>query len=218
MIFLQILKREKGGGQNKLMNCQHYLKKTFFSHEKISIRFLKKIFLIFFTGRSHDSNFELFRLGKKASKGLKIFAETGKTDILEELSQGEDGIYDEFTASPIATGSGRTESEFFVDGNHSRVSIMSRIVPSPDWFIGIDSFNLCVDGNWIDSITIDADPMDAGTDNGFTFTAPNWPTEPQGIIYKITARYPSHPAGSFFYPYMKKLPPIGTFQFIKVRK
>ena len=41
MIFLQILKREKGGGQNKLMNCQHYLKKTFFSHEKISIRFKK---------------------------------------------------------------------------------------------------------------------------------------------------------------------------------
>lgn len=93
---------------------------------------------------------------------------------------------------------------------------MSRIVPSPDWFIGIDGFDLCVDGNWVDSITIEADPIDAGTDNGFTFTAPNWPTEPQGIIYKVTSRYPSHPAGSFYYPYMKKLPAIATFQFIKV--
>ena len=60
------------------------------------------------------------------------------------------------------------------------------------------------------------DPIDAGTDNGFTFTAPNWPTEPQGEAYRITAHYPAHPAGSFFYPYLKRLPPIGTFQFIKV--
>lgn len=60
------------------------------------------------------------------------------------------------------------------------------------------------------------DPLDAGTDNGFTFTAPNWPTDPQGEAYRITAHYPAHPAGSFFYPYLKRLPPIGTFQFIKV--
>lgn len=60
------------------------------------------------------------------------------------------------------------------------------------------------------------DPIDAGTDNGFTFTAPNWPTDPQGEAYRITAQYPAHPAGSFFYPYLKRLPPIATFQFIKV--
>uniref|UniRef100_A0A8D8PUM1 Spondin-2 n=3 Tax=Cacopsylla melanoneura TaxID=428564 RepID=A0A8D8PUM1_9HEMI len=95
---------------------------------------------------------------------------------------------------------------------------MSHMIPSPDWFIGIDSFNLCVDGNWLDSITIEVDPLDAGTDNGFTFTAPNWATEPQGVIYRITSRYPAHPAGSFYYPYLKRLPPIATFQFIKLRE
>lgn len=36
-----------------------------------------------------------------------------------------------------------------------QVSLVSRIIPSPDWFIGIDSFNLCVNGNWLDSITIE---------------------------------------------------------------
>lgn len=60
------------------------------------------------------------------------------------------------------------------------------------------------------------DPLDGGTDNGFTFTAPNWPTDPQGIIYRITSNYPAHPAGSFYYPQNKRLPPIATFQFIKV--
>ncbi|CAH1374315.1 spondin-2 [Tenebrio molitor] len=169
-------------------------------------------------GRSHNKSFTLFRLGQKSSSGVKAFAETGRSDVLEEQSQGEGGIYDEFNAPPITTGVGRTEAEFFVDGNHSRVSLMSRIIPSPDWFIGIDSFDLCVNGNWLDSITIEVDPIDAGTDNGFTFTAPNWPTEPQGEAYRITAHYPAHPAGSFFYPYLKRLPPIGTFQFIKVKE
>lgn len=60
------------------------------------------------------------------------------------------------------------------------------------------------------------DPLDAGTDNGFTFTAANWATEPQGVVYRITSRFPAHPAGSFYYPYIKRLPPIATFQFIKV--
>ncbi|VEN36281.1 unnamed protein product, partial [Callosobruchus maculatus] len=169
-------------------------------------------------GRSHDKSFKLFRLGERSSAGVKLFTETGRADILEEQSQGEGGVYDEFNAPPLSQGVGRTEAEFFVDGNHSRVSLMSRIVPSPDWFIGIDSFDLCVNGNWLDSITVEVDPIDAGTDNGFTFTAPNWPTEPQGEAYRITAHYPAHPAGSFFYPYLKRLPPIATFQFLKVKE
>lgn len=65
-------------------------------------------------------------------------------------------------------------------------------------------------------MTVEMDPLDAGTDNGFTFTAPNWETEPQGVIYRITSTYPAHPASSFYYPESKRLPPIATYQFIKV--
>jgi hypothetical protein len=60
-------------------------------------------------------------------------------------------------------------------------------------------------------------PLDAGTDSGFTFTAPNWPTEPRVKITRITAQQPSHPANSFYYPDKKQLPPIATFHFHKVR-
>jgi len=76
------------------------------------------------TGRSHNSSFHLFRKNQKASEGLKNFAETGTSAVLDELSQGEGGIYDEFNAPLIPHGIGRTEAEFFVDGNHSRVSFM----------------------------------------------------------------------------------------------
>ena len=58
--------------------------------------------------------------------------------------------------------------------------------------------------------------MDAGTDNGFTFTSPNWPTSPQGSIFRITNVYPDHPAGSFNYPEKPSLPTIAKFTFTKV--
>ena len=63
-----------------------------------------------------------------------------------------------------------------------------------------------------------AGPIDAGTDNGFTFTSPNWPTSPQAAMFEITNEIPSHPAGSFHYPEKKSLPPIATFTFVKEKE
>ncbi len=60
--------------------------------------------------------------------------------------------------------------------------------------------------------------MDAGTDNGFTFTSPNWPTTPPGLIFRVTNVYPSHPAGSFYYPERSSLPTIAAFTFRKERE
>ena len=128
-----------------------------------------------------------------------------------------------------------------------QVSLMSKLVPSPDWFVGLDSLDLCKNGRFVDSVQIEvstficlewsyhgnctliylcnysffhllfqADPIDAGTDNGFTFTSPNWPTVPKAAIFRITNVYPSHPAGSFWYPEKDMLPSIATFTFLKV--
>ena len=32
---------------------------------------------------------------------------------------------------------------------------MSKMVPSPDWFVGLDSLNLCENGRFVDSITVE---------------------------------------------------------------
>lgn len=32
---------------------------------------------------------------------------------------------------------------------------MCRMIPSPDWYIGVDGINLCVDSSWVDQITLD---------------------------------------------------------------
>lgn len=72
-------------------------------------------------GRTHNSGFSLFRLGGMASQGLKKFAETSSADVLDEASQGNDGVLDAFNGAPIGTGVGQSETEFFVDGNHTLV-------------------------------------------------------------------------------------------------
>ena len=99
--------------------------------------------MLLFTGRSHSKNFSLFKIGEKASAGVKAFVETGRADLLEEVNkQNATKMYDEFSLPAILSGSGNTNGNVFVDGNHSRISLITRIVPSPDWFIGVDSFEV----------------------------------------------------------------------------
>lgn len=35
-----------------------------------------------------------------------------------------------------------------------QVSFVSKIVPSPDWFIGVDSLELCENGHWLNSVDV----------------------------------------------------------------
>lgn len=84
-----------------------------------------------------------------------------------------------------------------------QLSFMMKIIPSPDWFIGVNSLDLCAHGRWKNKVHVDLTPFDAGTDQGLTFTAPNWPNTPQIPISAITSSFPDHPASSFLYPEFK---------------
>ncbi len=69
-----------------------------------------------------------------------------------------------------------------------QLSFIVRLVPSPDWFVGIDSLNLCEGDNWIENISLDLYPYDAGTDSGFTFSSPNFETIPQDKITQVMSK------------------------------
>ncbi|XP_052860555.1 spondin-2 [Anopheles cruzii] len=170
-------------------------------------------------GQTHNDSFRLFEMKQLASGPVATFAETGQVAPLEEsLAQRQDVLFDEFRLPKIRKGKGESETTFFVDGQHSSVSFMAKIVPSPDWFVGLDSFNLCSRGRWIDRTTVPLHPLDAGTSSGLTFTSPKWPTKPPGVIERITARYPLHFASSFFYPEIKHLPAIAHVTFTKIKE
>lgn len=62
---------------------------------------------------------------------------------------------------------------------------MVKMIPSPDWFVGVDSLNLCEGNQWKQEVTVDLHPYDAGTDSGFTFSSPNFPTSPPENITKV---------------------------------
>lgn len=69
------------------------------------------------------------------------------------------------------------------------MSFIARIVPSPDWFVGSDSFDLCEEDTWKEQVSVDLYPYDAGTDSGFTFSSPNFATIPQDTITEVTSQW-----------------------------
>ena len=97
-----------------------------------------------------------------------------------------------------------------------QLSFAVRIMPSPDWFVGVSSLNLCRNGAWITDLSLDLYPFDAGTDQGFMFTSPDYPEPQRKPITEITSRTPNHPANSFFYPRLGQLPRIAHFTLTKL--
>lgn len=80
--------------------------------------------------------------------------ETGRADGLDADGDSPNSLHS-FTGPPIPQGEGMSVTRAFLDGNHTLISIMARINPSPDWFVGVDSFQLCVEGNWVDTVTVE---------------------------------------------------------------
>lgn len=80
-----------------------------------------------------------------------------------------------------------TTTNFKVDRKHPFVSLASmlgkwylndlcKIViffllgPTPDWVVGVNGLNLCLKNcTWIEDLTVDLYPYDAGTDSGVTY-------------------------------------------------
>ncbi|XP_032487645.1 spondin-2 isoform X1 [Phocoena sinus] len=165
-------------------------------------------------GAAHSPDYSLWRRGQYVSNGLRDFAERSEAWALmrEMEAAGEklQSVYGVFSAPAVPSGTGQTSAEFEAHSRHSLVSFVVRIVPSPDWFVGVDSLDLCDGGRWREQVVVDLHPYDAGTDSGFTFSSPKFATVPQDTVTEITASSPSHPANSFYYPRLKSLPPIAT--------
>ena len=104
----------------------------------------------------------------------------------------------------------RTGIDVEVTANFSKVSIITMLAPSSDWFVGIDSVDLCNSGKWRESwnVTMLA-PYDAGTEDGTTFSIDNNATNPPVNIFEIT----NNTVGAFNAP--KPIASLGEFRFVK---
>ena len=103
----------------------------------------------------------------------------------------------------------RTGIDVEVTANFSKVSIITMLAPSPDWFIGIDSLDLCDNGEWRESMNITMlPPWDAGTEGGTGFSTTNSDTSPHVNIFQITNSMPGAFNGQ------NPIPSLGEFRFV----
>uniref|UniRef100_A0AC11D813 Uncharacterized protein n=1 Tax=Ovis aries TaxID=9940 RepID=A0AC11D813_SHEEP len=143
-------------------------------------------------GAAHSSDYSLWRKDQYVSNGLREFAERGEAWALmrEMEAAGErlQSVHGVFSAPAVPSGTGQTSAELEAHARHSLVSFVVRIVPSPDWFVGVDSLDLCDRGSWREQVAVDLYPYDAGTDSGFTFSSPNFATVPQDTVTETQRR------------------------------
>jgi Spondin_N len=119
-------------------------------------------------GGTHDAEYVAWRLGALASKGIKDMAENGGTSIHRKeveaaIAGGTAGVV---VAGQGLTAPGTDTATFEVDADHPLVSVSGMLAPTPDWFTGIDSANLCHEGAWVAELVFDALVYDAGTKSG----------------------------------------------------
>ncbi|KXX67826.1 spondin domain-containing protein [Flammeovirga sp. SJP92] len=162
-------------------------------------------------GMAHNTDTTLFKENTLATNGIKVMAETGSkapltTEILDIISSGEADLL--ISEGGLSSGTSKIEFEITVNSDHSYVSLVSMIAPSPDWFVAVENLNLYENDEWIDDVTIDPTHYDSGTDDGETFTSPNAPTTPAVNIFKITKA----PLGNG----TEITPAVATFRFQKI--
>lgn len=161
-------------------------------------------------GATHSENVSFWREGDIASDGIESMAERGATTPLDDLIRA---AIDAGTAESLLLGDGIPLSpgavslELTVSTEYPRVTLVSMIAPSPDWFVGIASVNFLESGDWPDELVFELRPYDAGTDSGAIYTARDRDTEPREPIQRITGA-PFVAAGM--------VAPLGTFTFTRL--
>ncbi|XP_065197868.1 spondin-2-like isoform X2 [Sycon ciliatum] len=161
-------------------------------------------------GTSHSACYVMWRRGTDASTGMEAMAELGRTGSLksEFTAQGADTL-DTISGIPPSVQRSAPAITFTVDRYRPYVSVTSMIAPSPDWFVGVDTLDLCDDSSWVNEVVRPAFPYDAGTDNGLEFGSLDIDKSPREKIARITSTSPN--TQSFLSP--SAVIPMGNFKF-----
>jgi hypothetical protein len=132
-------------------------------------------------GGTHDDQVVFWAPGALASAGIKNVAELGDPGVLGsevDLAITSGTADQKLLGGGIPVSPGAVFLDFTAQADHSRITLVSMLAPSPDWFVGVRDFDLVQGGEWIDVVVVDLGVYDAGTDSGTTFQAPDQPTLP----------------------------------------
>lgn len=141
-------------------------------------------------GVTHKLGGLIWEEGTNSSNGMESMAETGsKVALLGEIDQHIQNELAEFSISGggITNSPGAISLEFDISSDFSKISLVSMLAPSPDWFVGVNNLELFDNGSWVDSKVVNLKVYDAGTDSGKIFTSIDENTEPSSIITPLTS-------------------------------
>ena len=160
-------------------------------------------------GATHSSSVNLWNSGEIASEGIEEMAEIGATSLLKSEITNTIG-FNSIISGDRADSPGTTSVTFKVDVDNPYVTLVSMLVPSPDWFVGVNAIKLLnEDGTWIDNKTVVLHVYDSGTDDGLDFTSTNIDSNPKQNISLLS----SNSANTDF---TNGDPSVGTFVFTKI--
>jgi len=153
-------------------------------------------------GGNHDDQTVFWQAGGLATPGIQSVAETGSTTtFLTEINAAinSGGAESVISGGSVDPSPGSTQVSFDVSLDHPRITVVTMIAPSPDWFVGVNGLNLFENGGWRQTTVVDLAPYDAGTDSGITFNSADSATVPPEPIFMITdSPFPNGvPLGTF---------------------
>lgn len=148
-------------------------------------------------GATHNESGLLFEPGQTASTGVENVAELGSTSALigeinTLINAGDAGqvILRNANIGPVQT----VTANFSASLDHSRLSLLTMIAPSPDWFVGVSNLDLLdANGNWRQQVVVDLNSYDAGTEEGDGFSLSNPPTNPRENVALLDDAEPGNP-------------------------
>ncbi len=160
-------------------------------------------------GATHDSTVLFWEEGALASLGIKSMAEFGsKFALTTEVGVAQQDGSAEYLLSGgfISPSPGSVSYTFEITSVYSKVTLVSMLAPSPDWFVGVNGLELYANGQWLDTVVVELFPYDAGTDDGIIYTSSNAVTSPFEVISAIATS-----------PFLigPNVPPLGTFTFVR---
>ncbi len=160
-------------------------------------------------GATHDDRVTFWVSGAQASRGIQDMAELGSktpldTEVSTAISAGT--AQDTLSGGAVARSPGSVSLDFEIAVSHPRVTLVTMVAPSPDWFVGVAGLPLLVNDGWVDSLVVDLRGWDAGTDDGTTYIAMNAPSMPHVPVAALEEG---------IFKVNGVVPILGTFTFVR---
>ena len=145
---------------------------------------------------AHPAGEAPWKVGGSLSGDMRVFVQTGDATVLTDAAEARGHWLIATTNDEILALLAQAELELALE--EPCVSYASKLVPSPDWFVGFS--NVCtVDdaGNWRDEVTFTIVAYDAGIAGGSDWVPLNQVpvTEPPELIAELDIE-PFSPAGT----------------------